>query len=102
MNELRCLLLEQIEEGKVNVIDDIPSIEQIEKVVPKLKNKAPDRDGVMGEHFKNVKNRIVPIIHEIFTEIYTKRLPPDSFKLGVVTPVLKKGKQKPTLITTGA
>ena len=60
MNELRCLLLEQIVEGKVNVNEDIPSIEQIEKVVLKLKNnKAPARDGVMGEHFKNVKNTIV-------------------------------------------
>ena len=48
----------------------------------------------MGEHFKTVKNTVVPIIHEIFTEIYTKKLPPDSFKLGIMTPVLKKAKQK--------
>ena len=49
----------------------------------------------MGEQLKkNVKNTVVPTIHEIFMEIYTNKLPPDSFTLGIVTPVFKKAKQK--------
>ena len=64
------------------------------KAISSLKcNKAADRDGIMGEHLKYVEDVIAPIIHEIFEAIYIRKYPPNSFKLGTITPVLKKNKK---------
>ena len=65
----------------------------IEKVIDKLHNgKSPDEYGISAEHFKAGKSELVPVITKIFNQIvYTKTIP-SVFKTGVITPVLKKGK----------
>ena len=43
---------------------------EIEKAVTKLNSgKAPDIDGISGEHFKYAKNEIVPVLTDIIDSI---------------------------------
>ena len=65
----------------------------IEKVIDKLHNgKSPDEYGISAEHFKAGKSELVPVITKIFNQILDTKTIPPVFKTGVITPVLKKGK----------
>ncbi|MCG8048963.1 MAG: reverse transcriptase family protein [Candidatus Thiodiazotropha endolucinida] len=54
--------------------------------------KAPDEYGLSSEHFKAAKPVIVPVLTDLFNQILTEKKVPASFKTGIITPVLKKGK----------
>ena len=70
----------------------------IEKVINKLHNgKSPDEYGISAEHFKVGKSELVPVITKIFNHILDTKKIPAVFKTGVITPVLKKGKDSKLL-----
>ena len=70
----------------------------IEKVINKLHNgKSPDEYGISAEHFKAGKSELVPVITKIFNHILDTKKIPAVFKTGVITPVLKKGKDSKLL-----
>ena len=95
MNELKCLLLERIEQDKESDPDSLPTCDEILKGISSLKsNKAADGDGMTAEHFKFVKETVAPILQDIFKAIILRKDPPASFQHGIVTPVLKKNKVK--------
>ena len=54
--------------------------------------KALDEYGLVAEHFKAAKPAIVPVITELFNKILSEKKVPSTFKTGVITFVLKKGK----------
>ena len=54
--------------------------------------KSPDEYGLTAEHFKSAKNLLTPIITKVFNQILKEKAVPTSFKTGIITPVLKKGK----------
>ena len=54
--------------------------------------KAFDQYGLSSEHFKAAKPAIVPTITKLFYLIISEKRVPASFKTGIITPVLKKGK----------
>lgn len=54
--------------------------------------KAPDEYGLSSEHFKAAKSVIVPVLTDLFNQILTEKKVPATFKTGIITPVLKKGK----------
>ena len=55
-------------------------------------NKAADMQGISAEHLKHAKDQIVPLLTNIVNDIQVNRTVPSTFKMGVVTPILKKGK----------
>ena len=61
--------------------------------IDKLNNgKSADEYGLSSEHFKAAKPIIVPILTRLFNQILLEKDIPNSFKTGIITPVLKKGK----------
>ncbi|XP_053376405.1 uncharacterized protein LOC128547494 [Mercenaria mercenaria] len=54
--------------------------------------KALDEYGLSAEHFKASKPVIVPVITDLFNQILAEKKVPATFKTGIITPVLKKGK----------
>ncbi len=54
--------------------------------------KSADEYQIAAEHLKTSKPVIVPFIVETFNTILQERQVPESFKTGILTPVLKKGK----------
>ena len=65
----------------------------VEDAIDKLNSgKAPDEYGLSAEHLKAAKHVIVPVITETFNQIMKLKTVPSSFKTGIITPVLKKGK----------
>ena len=71
---------------------------EIEKAIDKLYNgKSPDEYGIAAEHFKTGKQQIVPIVTKIFNHILETKSIPSAFKTGLITPVLKKGKDSKVL-----
>ena len=70
-----------------------PSI--LRKHVCSLKNnKAPDPFGVAAEHLKHAHDSITPVLTSITNRILEKQTIPDDLKLGMITPVPKKQKDK--------
>ena len=61
--------------------------------IDKLNNgKSADEYGLSSEHFKAAKPVIVPVLTRLFNQILYEKDIPESFKTGIITPVLKKGK----------
>ena len=68
------------------------------KAIKKLNlKKSADEFGITAEHRKHSSEVIAPILSSIFNQILAERKIPDSFKSGIVTPVLKKHKD-PTIM----
>lgn len=66
---------------------------EVGSAIDQLNNgKAPDEYGLSSEHFKAAKSVIVPVLTDLFNQIFTEKKVPASFKTGIITPVLKKGK----------
>ena len=72
------------------------SDQYVEKAIDKMNTgKSPDEYGLTAEHFKSAKNLLTPIITKVFNQILKEKAVPTSFKTGIITPVLKKGKDAP-------
>ena len=68
---------------------------QIIKLINSLKSrKAPDIYGISSEHLKNASPIIYDIILHLINSCIKKGIIPDSFKLGSICPVPKKGKSQ--------
>lgn len=89
--------------SRCNLIRSIPALtenydisiteEEVKKGISKLKTgKAADENGITTEHIKYAGNAIILIYIDIFEQMLLETEIPDSFKKGVITPVLKKGK----------
>ena len=92
-------------EFDVNVIESICSAQgkpvdpvsndEIQKVIANLKNnKAADYMGLCAEHFKMASQELVPYITDLVNKILSTSEVPHILKLGHLTPILKKGKEK--------
>ena len=63
--------------------------------IRKLKSgKSPGSDGLSAEHFKNLPDEALPYITGIINLIFKEKDIPKKLKAGVLTPVLKAGKDK--------
>jgi hypothetical protein len=68
------------------------------KAIKKLNlKKSADEFGITAEHLKHSSEVTAPILSSIFNQILAEGKIPDSFKSGIVTPVLKKHKD-PTIM----
>ena len=68
---------------------------EIRKIISMLKNnKAPDPSGLTAEHFKFAIEEITPVLTNIINSILKSADIPKTLKTGVLTPILKKGKDK--------
>ena len=56
--------------------------------------KSADENGIQAEHFRNANEELTPLLCEIINKIFQDLDIPDSMKSGILTPVLKKGKDK--------
>jgi hypothetical protein len=56
--------------------------------------KSADENGIQAEHFRNAKEQLAPLLCEIINKIVQDLDIPDSMKSGILTPILKKGKDK--------
>jgi hypothetical protein len=93
---LKVVTLEQIAPllNKDNIAPRVEE-EQVSKAIHSMKNnKAADSQGITAKHFKHVKDLIKTPLTKIMNEIYDTCRVPLSFKSGLVTPILKKGKTK--------
>ncbi|MCW4346819.1 MAG: reverse transcriptase family protein [Candidatus Thiodiazotropha endolucinida] len=70
----------------------------VEKAMNQLNNgKSADEYGLSAEHFKAGKRELTPVITNIFNKILCDKEIPPTFKTGLITPVLKKGKDSKLL-----
>lgn len=81
-----CTEFEPILESEVNV-----AIKQLNT------GKAADEFGLVAEQLKCSKDILVPLITSTFNQIVTNKSVPDVFRVGIVTPVLKKSKDATNL-----
>ena len=58
------------------------------------RGKAADYAGITAEHFLNAMEEVAPYLTMIVNAILQKREIPPSLKTGILTPILKKGKDK--------
>ena len=89
---LRCENFES--ECNTNSETELTVLEsEVGPAIDKLNNgKATDEYGLSSEHFKAAKPVIVPVLTRLFNKILKEKNIPESFKTGIITPVLKKGK----------
>ena len=91
--ELRLLLIESLEaenEERVEI-----GIDDVEKYIASLKNnKAADAYGITSEHLKHADPILTEILVESLQQTYDNRIIPNQLKLGILTPVVKKGKSQ--------
>ena len=78
------------------------SNKNVEEAIDKLNSrKSPDEYGLPAEYLKAAKYLITPVITETFNQIIKEKTVPSSFKTGIITPVLKKGKDAKAMENLG-
>ncbi|CAC5357155.1 unnamed protein product [Mytilus coruscus] len=80
--------------GKGQGIDHV-NVKEVNKAIEKLKaGKAPDEDGISAEHYKYGMDELTPFIVHLLNLILTYLDVPIFLKTGILTPILKKEKDK--------
>ena len=73
----------------------IVTIEEVKKAIQKLNSrKAADEYGITAEHVKFAGSKIYTLYQDIFNQIFQEGKVAQSFKTGVITPILKKSKDQ--------
>ena len=91
--ELQFLLLQQQEAHKCIDLDIGVDRSRVVRHILSLKNnKAADLYGITAEHLKLASPLISTVLSSLVNSIITSQKLPHQFKIGQVTPVLKKGK----------
>ena len=75
-------------------IDPISQDHLVEIINNMKRGKAADYAGITAEHFLNAMEEVAPYLTMIVNAILQKREIPPSLKTGILTPILKKGKDK--------
>ncbi|VDI59356.1 Hypothetical predicted protein [Mytilus galloprovincialis] len=87
-------IIEQIETNRNEEIKQANE-EEVTLSIQKLKTgKSPGADGISAEHLKNMPTELLQYIINIINLIFKEKDVPSKVKEGVVTPVLKSGKDK--------
>ena len=86
-------IIEDLEKGKTKIEPIIE--EEIRLAILGLKvGKSPDVDGITAEHYKNASEQLLPIIKQTLNTIIGQLDIPQFLKGGILTPVLKKNKDR--------
>ena len=91
---LNDLLIQQICRDVNEPILPVTHEEVREAIKHLKKNKAPDAYGITAEHVQMAKESLVPIITAMINSTIQQGALPQHLKEGVLTPVLKKGKDQ--------
>ncbi|CAG2193004.1 unnamed protein product [Mytilus edulis] len=87
-------IIEQLETNRNEEIKQANE-EEVTLSIQKLKTgKSPGADGISAEHLKNMPTELLQYIINIINLIFKEKDVPSKVKEGVVTPVLKSGKDK--------
>jgi len=88
-----------IEEQQLTIgkrIQPVTITEVLNAITNMKSGKARDENGIGAEHYKYASEQIAPFICECINAIFSKLDIPSSLKSGLLTPVLKKGKDPTT------
>ncbi|CAC5405766.1 unnamed protein product [Mytilus coruscus] len=92
--EIQNKIIESIEREKGQGIDHV-NVKEVNKAVKNLKaGKAPDEDGISAEHYKYGMDELTPFIVHLLNLILTYLDVTIFLKTGILTPILKKEKDK--------
>jgi hypothetical protein len=69
----------------------IPSFSEVETCVRKMNNKSPGEDNIVVEMIKSGGKVLIKKIHELICVIWKKEEMPDTWRLGIICPIFKKG-----------
>ena len=93
LRNVRHTLMEDICEEEAKTHTQVITSEMIQNAVESLNTgKAADEHGLKAEHFKNSPHAIYIFLEMCFKRILNDSITPDTFKTGILTPVLKKAK----------
>ncbi|MCG8113153.1 MAG: reverse transcriptase family protein [Candidatus Thiodiazotropha taylori] len=83
-----------------NLTEIMFTVSDIESGIQKLNSgKSPDEFGLSAEHLKFAKDIVAETITPLFNQILETRSIPETFKTGILTPVIKKDKD-PCLVNS--
>jgi hypothetical protein len=86
-------IIEHLEKGKVEI--EPVKYAEVVKAIKNLKvGKSPAIDGITAEHYKNSPTELLSIIVHILNTIVEQLDIPQLLKSGILTPVLKKNKDR--------
>lgn len=89
---VRETLITELYDNSITELEPISELE-VQTAMKKLNTgKSADEFGLVAEQLKASKDILTPLITETFNEFISNKAAPHSFKGGIVTPVLKKGK----------
>ncbi|CAC5367833.1 unnamed protein product [Mytilus coruscus] len=92
--EIQNNIIESNEREKGQGIDHV-NVKEVNKAVENLKaGKAPDEDGISAEHYKYGMDELTPFIVHLLNLILTYLDVPIFLKTGILTPILKRKKDK--------
>ena len=87
-------IIEENEECKQKKIEPTTN-EEVENAIKNLNTgKAADENGISSEHYKHAPEELSPEITSIINQIFQELDVPQSLKNGILTPILKKKKDK--------
>jgi hypothetical protein len=90
---VRHTLMEDICEEEAKTYTQVITSEMIQKAVESLNTgKAADEHGLKAEHLQNSPYSVHIFLEMCFKRILNDKITPDIFKIGILTPVLKKAK----------
>ena len=94
---VRHHLIAQLCEESLSEPEPITTKEVREAALQLNNKKAADELGLTAEHLRTSGRALIEDITDIFNEILQSKTIPDSFKSGILTPVLKKAKDPTNL-----
>uniref|UniRef100_A0A8D8V6E2 Craniofacial development protein 2 n=1 Tax=Cacopsylla melanoneura TaxID=428564 RepID=A0A8D8V6E2_9HEMI len=73
-------------------LEDVPRIDEVCNAIKRMRNnRAPGEDGVVAELIKYGGYAVENTIHDIIKEVWENETMPDSWNVGVICPIHKKG-----------
>uniref|UniRef100_A0A8D9EGY4 Craniofacial development protein 2 n=1 Tax=Cacopsylla melanoneura TaxID=428564 RepID=A0A8D9EGY4_9HEMI len=73
-------------------LEDVPRIDEVRNAIKRMRNnRAPGEDDVVAELIKYGGYAVENTIHDIIKEVWENETMPDSWNVGVICPIHKKG-----------
>lgn len=86
---------EMEEQGILREEEDMIAREELIEALSELKNgKAPGNDKITGEMMKNMGEKGVQMLLDIFNRVWQEEIIPEDWKIGLIVPIFKKGDNK--------
>ena len=79
------------EDGSTHYYNQDFTLEELDNVLPSVRDSAPGEDAITYEMIKNLPNHVRELLVEMFNKFFKESFYPNEWKRAIIIPILKPG-----------